>query len=242
MNYEIKIFKNAKLLAEQLAKDFQSLSQKFISYKGNFNVALSGGNTPKLFFRELAENYRNKIEWSKINFFWSDERCVPPEDKESNYGMAKTELLDKVPVSKKNIFRVHGEGNPQIESEKYSSAIQKILPNDNGKPIFDLIILGVGEDGHTASIFPQNIELINSDKLCEVSEHPVTKQKRITLTGKVLNSARFIFIAATGETKAKKLKEVFNERKNNASIPVKFIKNESGKLYWYLDREAAKYL
>ncbi len=242
MNHEIKIFETPELLAEQQAKDFKFLSGKYISGSGSFNVALSGGDTPKLFFEKLSQNYSDQTNWMRTKFFWCDERCVSPYDKESNYGMTQNELLKNIRIPGLNIYRIYGEDDPVEEAGRYSSVLKENLPLRNGIPKLDLIFLGMGEDGHTASIFPYNINLINSPKICEVSVHPATKQKRVTLTGRVLNNADLVFITVAGYGKAEKLKEVVEKNKSKINNPIELINPEFGKLFWYLDKEAAKLL
>ena len=197
----IKIFNTpadaAKGLAERFAQIINSINSR------NINIAISGGNTPRDFFQLLSTEYQSKITWENVNLFWVDERCVLPDHPESNYGMTLKYLLKYVPIPKNNINRISGENNPNIEAERYSDLIKSKLPKKNNLPYFNIILLGIGDDGHTASIFPDNLKLINSEKICETSKHPVSGQSRITITGKTINNAGHIFFLVTGKNKAK---------------------------------------
>lgn len=239
VNYDIQIFNSVDELSEYFAV---FLKDKVNSADRKFSIALSGGNTPKHIFQFLAQNYKTKIYWDKINFFWGDERCVPPIDDESNYKLAYDNLLSKISVPGKNIFRIKGEDDPEIEAKRYSSVIQKNLSHQNNFPAFDLIILGLGEDGHTASIFPDQINLINDKKICSIAVHPFTKQKRITLTGKTINNAYNIIFIVTGKNKSKIINDILNNKIESNKYPASFIKPLNGKLIWLLDNEAASLL
>jgi len=158
----IKIFKNKFALSDFFCEELLKLNiDKGVAY-----FALSGGSTPKFVFQMLAKDYKEKIDWYKIHLFWGDERCVPPQSDESNYGMTKKYLLDYIDIPKKNVHPVDGENNPKQEAIRYSNEIKKIVPLKNGYPKFDLVMLGIGEDGHTASIFPNQMDLLVSDKVC----------------------------------------------------------------------------
>jgi len=199
---------NSKIIisadVEELASRFARILKDDVNNSANFfNLVLSGGSTPKAVFDFIAENYKSKIDWNKIRFFWGDERCVPPNNKESNYLMTYEHLFSKLEIPEKNIFRIEGENNPELEAQRYSNVILKNVPKVNSIPSFDLIMLGLGEDGHTASIFPDNLELINKENICEVTEHPTSRQKRITLTGKVINNSRKVIYLITGNSKNK---------------------------------------
>lgn len=210
---KIIISKNIEELSDQFA---QLLIEELSLTKSNFTLALSGGNTPKIIFKFLSEHYRTKIDWAKIKFFWGDERCVPPEDDESNYKIAKKYLFDRISIDPKNIFRVYGENDTEIEATRYSKIILDNVEKVNSIPRFDMIMLGIGEDGHTASIFPNRLDLFSTDKIYAVAEHPASKQKRITITGNVINNARKIVFLVTGESKSKILSTICN--KNIAPI------------------------
>lgn len=239
VNYDLIIFNNLDELSEHFA---ELLKSEVESSSDKFNLALSGGNTPKLIFNHLAKHYQTKIKWDNINFFWGDERCVPPDDNESNYKMAYETLLSNVTVSKENIFRIKGEANLFDEAKRYGDLIAAKVIKENNLPKFDLIMLGLGEDGHTASIFPDQMHLLIESKICSAAAHPITKQLRITLTGKVINNARNIVFIVTGKNKSKVVNDIFNHQQDSKTYPASFIKPNYGKLIWFLDKEAASLL
>ncbi len=169
---------NPQAVAEAFAKWFCTWVGSVPVEKSKLTVALSGGSTPKLLFRLWASEYRDRLDWNRVHFFWGDERCVPPEDPESNYGEAKRLFLDSIGIKAENVHRIRGESNPQSEAQRYSREIcEHVELGDGNWPIFDLIILGMGNDGHTASIFPNQLALLTSEKICEVASHPVTGQQ-----------------------------------------------------------------
>jgi len=202
-------------------------------------IALSGGSTPKLLFQVLADQHQDKIPWGQVHFFWGDERMVKPTDPESNYGEANNLLLSKVAIPQANVHRVLGESDCELERERYETEIQEyVSADDSGVPQFDILMLGMGSDGHTASIFPHEIEFLKSNHICEVATHPESGQKRITLTGKVLNAARSTFFLVTGASKARVLAEIFNQTGNFQSYPTSFVNSPDGCTF-YIDVAAA---
>ncbi len=239
VNYDLKIFKSLNELSDYFALELKRLVD---SNQSKFNLTLSGGSTPKFIFKYLSENFSDKINWNKINFFWGDERCVLPTDEESNYKMAYDNFFSKISVPGNNIFRIKGEDDPEFEAKRYSDVISKMLPLQNQLPVFNLIMLGLGEDGHTASIFPDQMHLLNSSDICSVATHPTTKQKRITITGKVINSARHVVFIVTGKNKSKIADNILNFSIDSNKYPASFINPVNGKLSWLLDKEAASLL
>lgn len=239
MGQEIKIFNNSQDIAQYLS--FTLEEDIFMSYEENrcFCIALSGGNTPKIIFQHLADSYLKKeIIWDIVHFFWSDERCVPPYDPDSNYGMAYSTLLEKLRVSKNNIHRIKGENAPQKEVIRYSEEIRKkVLTLENNIPCFDYILLGLGNDGHTASLFPGTDKILDSESLCEVSQHPSSGQNRITFTPKLINNAKKVVFIVTGKDKAEIVSTIINSAKRN-QYPASLINPGKGQLLWLLDTES----
>ncbi len=239
MTTETKRFANPTALADAFAADFAAWVET--QPQAKITVALSGGATPKLLFERLASDYANKIDWSRIHFFWGDERCVPPDDSDSNYGVARDLLFVKAGISEENVHRVFGEADPDQERTRYENEIYgHVEIDDNAIPQFDMVILGMGNDGHTASIFPHQSQFLKSDQVCEVAIHPETAQKRITLTGPVLNRAKKVVFLVTGENKADVLAQVINKAGNFDAYPAAHI--ESDNLCFYIDEAAAKNL
>lgn len=204
-----------------------------------FSLVLSGGSTPRKVFEYLALNFRDHIAWQKILVFWGDERCVVPESDESNYKMAKESLLDQIPIPADNIFRIKGETDPHFESDRYAEVVRQHVPSYHNIPQFDFMLLGLGDDGHTASIFPANIHLFSNDKLYVVSENPFTKQKRISVTGKIINQAKTVVFLVTGESKAEIIYSVIEKKAGWDKLPASLVRPENGELLWLLDKEAA---
>jgi 6-phosphogluconolactonase len=223
----------------ELSIAFCSKLFQLSSQKEKFNLALSGGSTPKIIFQTLSKDFSKKLDWNKIRLFWGDERCVPPDHPESNYGMTKKYLLDRIDIPEENVHRIKGENNPDDETERYSDIILNNLSLANGLPQFDLVMLGLGEDGHTASIFPDQMELISSERICETAIHPSTRQKRITITGKVINNAERICFLVTGRSKSEVLSDILYKKENNRKYPATYIEAVHGILEWYLDKDAA---
>ncbi len=233
---EVKIFENAESVASAFAFEFY---QMVTSTRQRFDIALSGGKTPKLLFEILARDFNKKIPWERIHFWWGDERCVPPTSEESNYRMTKEFLFSKIPIDESQVHRIKGELLPEEACQDYIRQIQSNLNERNDWPIFDLIILGMGSDGHTASIFPHEMKLLKSDEICAVATHPETGQERITLTGQVLNNANRVFFLITGKPKAKRVSEIMNNLKKAKKLPAYHIEPEKGEIAFFLDQKAA---
>jgi 6-phosphogluconolactonase len=233
---QVRIYFNKQQVAEKFSQFFKDLSNT----GKEFHVALSGGSTPKIVFDYLASHFSNKIDWSKIFFYWGDERCVLPTDNESNYKMTVEHLLSKITIPKENIFRIQGENDPKKEATRYSAILEKNLPNKHRIPKFDLVILGMGDDGHTASIFPHEIQLWDVSENCVIAVHPESGQKRVSITGKVINNAEVVVFLVTGTGKAEKVREIVKEVDNYKDYPATLVNPTSGKLIWFLDEEAAE--
>lgn len=238
MSLNIKIFDTPELLAESFSAYFADEVAKSSKY----NIALSGGSTPKIIFKILAEDYSNKIEWHKVHFYWGDERCVSPDSDESNYKMTKEILLNEIKIPEHNIHRIKGEAEPREEAIRYSNEILDSLPVKNNLPCFDFIMLGLGEDGHTASIFPDHLDLFQSDKICEAVQHPTTHQNRITITGNVINNARAAAFFVTGKEKSSIVEKIVSNSPDSNLYPSSYVKIKNGLLFWYLDNESSSLL
>ncbi len=237
----LKVFDTPEQLAHELSNRLiQSVNEK----PNEFSFSISGGSTPLVLFKKLSEvPFKDNLQWKRIHFFWCDERCVPPNDSESNFGMTKKILFDKIQIPEKNIHRIRGEAEPNIETVRYANDIENFLPKSENKlPQFDWVLLGIGEDGHTASLFPgKNFLFIYSNIAC-VSQHPATGQKRISLTKDILNNARRITFMVTGKGKAKVLSEILKGVPISKNYPAAEIKPFNGTIEWLVDKEAAFYL
>jgi 6-phosphogluconolactonase len=182
-------------------------ANQFLSFFANSTeavfIALSGGSTPRGIYEEIAKRAdQYNIRWPLLHFFWGDERCVPPDNPDSNYTMAMQAMLSALPVPEANIHRIIGEADPEVEAKRYDEELRVLLPkNMHGVPCFDWIHLGIGEDGHTASLFPQSDALSVTDQMCTVTRHPNSGQQRITVTFPVLLASTRITLFATGTSK-----------------------------------------
>ena len=223
LNNKIHLLPDAQLVARRVASLIgERVKVKSAEYR-YFNLALSGGNTPNLLFAILADEMRTQIDWDRLRLFWVDERCVPPTDKESNYGVVDKLLLSKVPIPAQNIYRMQGESKPEDEALRYRMILDETLDKSNGLPQFDLILLGMGDDGHTASIFPNNLKLLHADDTVAVAAHPQSGQIRVSLTGNIICNACELAFVITGLSKAVVLEHIVNEKSNYASYPAYHI-------------------
>ncbi|MEA3460891.1 MAG: 6-phosphogluconolactonase, partial [Bacteroidota bacterium] len=221
--------------------EFSRTLEEYAEKGRQIHIALSGGSTPLSIFRQLT-GQTTREEWSHVSLYWGDERCVPPDHPESNYGNARETLLDPLGLDKDLIHRIRGEEPPPEEADRYSKELLKFLPSKNGFPVFDWIWLGLGADGHTASIFPQEIELWTSGAPCVVTRHPDSGQTRISLSGGVLNAAKRVTFITSGEEKASVIQEIFMKEGKYMSYPAFYVSPVSDNLEWYMDQNAARLL
>ncbi|MCS6824618.1 MAG: 6-phosphogluconolactonase [Cytophagaceae bacterium] len=229
--------------AEDVATEFAKYLEQFIRQKNtSVYIALSGGSTPKLLFKHLAEQYHDKINWKNVHLFWGDERCVPSDHADSNYKMTFDNLLSHIIIPWQNVHRIIGENDPHEEAMRYSEEIKSIVPMVNGVPVFDIVMLGMGDDGHTLSIFPHEMHLFNSQEICVVATHPTSGQKRVSLSGNIANHAANIAFMVTGENKAERMREIIHKEGQWQKYPASHIKPANGRLMWYADKSAAKLL
>lgn len=233
----LHIYKSPEELANKFALQLISWIQ---AHSANiFHLAISGGKTPELLFTILAQKYADSILWQKVHFWWADERMVPPDHPESNFGTANRLFFSQIIIPEENIHRIKGENDPEAEAFSYSEQIQGKLNLQEGWPLFDLILLGMGDDGHTASIFPDQLQLINSKHICEVAVNPQNSQKRVTLTGRVINHAAKVCFIVTGISKANRIAEIWGNNEKAAFLPAAHIHPITGNLDWYVDHTAA---
>ncbi len=217
-----------------------SIANESIADHGFFAVALSGGSTPKLIYQRLSSaQFAPKIDWSRVYLFWSDERSVPPDDPDSNYHMSLVEgLLETLPIPKENIFRMEGEKEIEKNAQKYEQAIKKVLGN---RP-FDLVMLGVGEDGHTASLFPHT-EALSAEGRLVVANHVTQKNSwRMSFTFDCINAARNISLYVLGSGKAEILATIFSSPYDPTLYPSQRVGTSEHKAQWIIDNDAGKLL
>lgn len=242
MKNSVRIFPNSGELAATLAEEIVRRITHSANSERNYSIALSGGSTPELLYSILGDEYSDAVPWDFIRIFWGDERCVPPDSTESNFGMAKRLLLDKIDIPESNIHRMMGEEDPLKEAIRYSAEISSLLPLRDGLPVFDLQIMGIGEDGHTASVFPGFLDLFSSSEVCAVTVHPGSGQRRITLTGSVINNSEAVVFLVEGKGKAETVARIIRNDAESAGYPASFVRPVYGSLDWFLDEDAAALL
>ena len=247
MNSELSVFINPVKVAVAAAEFIIERSASAIKSKGRFSLVLAGGSTPETSYSFLADMSKDYgLNWSHIYIFWGDERCVPPQHPDSNFRMASKALLDHVPIPKENIFRMQGEVIPDKAAIAYEKAIRtffSIDPNSMGEslPSFDLILLGLGEDGHIASLFPKSPSLNETKKWVIAVDHtqpPPPIIPRLTLSLPLINAANEILFLATGQNKARIFQKTLKDSKEE-NLPVQLIQPSNGRIFWYVDQSAA---
>jgi 6-phosphogluconolactonase len=233
------LYETPEELAEASARDFAARTQETIDERGRFAVALAGGSTPKATYEVLARDYANELDWSRVHVFFGDERTVPPDHEDSNYRMAYETLLSHVPVG--SVHRMRGELPPDEAAAAYEEELRAFFGQVD-IPGLDLILCGLGEDGHTLSLFPETAALDVNDRW--VVANPVLKlgTTRLTLTIPVLNVSRAVTFVVAKESKAEALKEVLEGDADPRAYPAKLVRPESRDLTWMVDRAAARLL
>ena len=239
MNFEIRIFKNLEKLSKDAAEFFIEKAAEAIAERGRFLVALNGGNTPSRLFQLLATDFREMVDWSQVHVFWGDERCVPPDDPGSSYGQARDLLLSRVSIPDENTHRIKGELGPAEASKDFSLTLSGFASAPFEFPRFDLVFLGMGEDGHTASLFPGSPVDVSEPVIPVTAQYQDRPAKRVSLTPMVFNQARTVAFMATGEKKAVTLAEVLSDRYDPERLPAQRISPKNGDLLWLVDEDAA---
>jgi 6-phosphogluconolactonase len=238
MTPQVIVSETPEALADRIAEDFEALIKETLAQKDRVTIALSGGQTPKQFYSRLAqEPFRGRIPWEKLWFFWSDERCVPMDHPDSNFRMVSETLLKEVPVRPSHVFRMRGEDAPPQAARDYEKVLREIFPDAEWPPI-DLMFLGLGPDGHTASLMPAtpalNLSGAPNDRWVVGNVIRSMQTVRITFTLPAINHARHVWFLVTGAKKAKIFAQV--RQAENVDYPASLIKPESGDLRWYVDK------
>jgi len=242
MNGRLDIYPTSDGLIRAAAEQIASLLIGGVKDRGRATIALSGGSTPRSVYALLSsELYRPRISWKSVHVFWGDERCVPPESSESNFRMANEALLAHVPILPQNVHRIKGEQNPSYAAEEYETEIRQIFGLEKGMhPRFDVILLGLGDDGHTASLFPGVSALTEQHRLVTDVFVEKLKTHRITLTLPVINNASHVVFLVSGKGKAAILHDVLQGDK--PLYPAQLVRPSVGKLVWLVDQDAASQL
>jgi len=244
----ITVYTDLESWANGVADYITELATTAIAERGHFTFAFSGGNTPRPVYERLASvGYSDRIDWSKVQIFFGDERCVPPDDPRSNYHMARTTLCDHVPIPAANVNRIHGEDQPEQAAEKYSEELERTFGDDakmGGSPPdgFDLVLLGMGDNGHTASIFPGLAAVTESVHWVMAQYVEIVGMWRVTLTPVMLNAAHHVAFLVAGADKAEMLSKVLEGPYQPVVLPAQIIKPIHGDLHWLVDAAAAAQL
>ncbi len=235
----ILVHDSSKELVHALAERFCILAQEAIAARNSFSIALSGGSTPKDLYELLAQpEFSERIDWAHVLIFLGDERCVPPDHPDSNFGMIKKALLSKISIPDGNVFAPQGQDkDPEAAAKQYEEQIRRAFSAHTELPKFDLILLGLGPDGHTASLFPDTAALTQKERLFVANYVPQFQAHRLTLTLPVINNARHDFFLVSGDSKASIVKDIFQSQ--TKKYPAQFVQPENGTLEWYTDRAAA---
>ncbi len=250
---QVRVYRDSDEVALKAARRFARLADQYVVGCGRFTVALSGGSTPRAMNSLLAAPpFFDTVPWPSIFFFWGDERCVPPDHADSNYRMACETLLSKVPVPERNIFRSPSEDRDhERAAAEYEATLRSfflsVAPRTRTAPLpnvprFDLVLLGMGPDGHTASLFPDTTALHADDRLVVANYVDKLKAHRITLTARTINNARNVTFMAAGEDKAEPLKQVLEGSYQPETYPSQLIRPQNGSLLWMVDEAAARLL
>ena len=233
MRADLAVLPSAAALADAAAGRFVAAAGDAISSRGQFIVALAGGSTPRdTYLRLGTEALVSKVMWSRVHVLWGDERCVPPDHIESNYRMARETLLDRVPVPTANVHRIHGEDDPATAAEVYEATLRTLLR-------IDLVLLGLGEDGHTASLFPGSATAHEQTRWVMAAHASAASMWRITLTPAVINAAAEVLFLVSGGAKARILRRVLEGPRLPLELPAQAIAPSNGRVRWCVDAAAA---
>ena len=239
MRADLAVLPSAAALAEAAAGRFVAAAGDAIASRGQFIVALSGGSTPRDTYLRLGTGALvSKVMWSRVQVLWGDERCVPPHDVESNYRMARETLLDRVPVPTAHVHRIHGEDDPATAAEVYETTLRALLRTPAGARI-DLVLLGLGEDGHTASLFPGSAAVHERTRWVMAARASAASVWRITLTPAVINAAAEVMFLVSGGAKAGILRRVLEDPRRPQDLPAQAIAPSNGRVRWCVDAAAA---
>jgi len=239
----IQVFPGSAELSRAAADLFASTAQAAVSARGRFLAALSGGSTPRAMFDMMAKSpYLERLPWGKMLFFWGDERCVPSDDAESSYNQARTVWLAHVPVPEGNIFRIKGELGPHAAAEDYARQLKSVAEAGLDWPRFDLVLFGLGADGHTASLFPGSADTSGVATVAVTAHYQDRPANRVSLTPEVFNSARSVIFLATGAEKAQALATTLTGAREPVKYPAQRIHPAGGNIWWLVDTAAASLL
>jgi len=238
--FEVRILPDAREAARAAAREVAASAADALGDRGVFRIALSGGSTPRELFRILARRpIREEIDWSRTRFFFVDERCVAPWSPRSNYRLAKERLIDPLGIPKRCVFRMRGEDEPRRAARAYEELLTREFGSAGRTPRFDFVLLGLGADGHTASLFPGTRALDEKTKPVAPNCVPGLREWRLTLTFPVLNAARRVVFLVSGEEKRRAVSTILGKKRGWRDLPASLVKPNRGSLIWILDAGAA---
>lgn len=239
-NTRIQIYPDAQALATAAADLFVERAQEAQANRRWFHVALSGGSTPRTAYALLAQSPRcDALNWERVRIYWGDERAVPPSHPESNYGMVYETLLKHVPIPLHNVCRMRGEDDPFAAAHSYQAALRGFW---HDTPRFDLVMLGMGTDGHVASLFPHTTAVDTPGAWVVANHVPKLNMWRLTMTAEIFNAAACVAFLVSGSNKASRLRTILNEEGDPQEEPARLIKPDRGELIWLVDTDAASQL
>jgi 6-phosphogluconolactonase len=238
---EIILCRDLADLNRRAAEYFIHLAEEAVARSARFTVALAGGSTPRSVYALLGSTgYQERIPWHQVHLFWGDERCVPPDHPESNYRMVRESLLAKIKIPSENVHRMPGEKEPGVAALEYEAMLKEFFHLSRSSfPRFDLILLGIGEDGHTASLFPQSDAVAEVERLVVASRAQQKDLYRLTLTLPVLNHAADVVFLVAGESKAAIVKKLTQTKAGASLLPAARVRPHHGRLSWLITQDAA---
>jgi 6-phosphogluconolactonase len=241
---QIIVMDDAQALYVRAAEEIAHFAGEAICTHGEFNLCLTGGATPASTYELLATRFHLSVDWKEVQFFWGDERCVPPDDPSSNFGMANRTMLSKLVLRPEQVHRMRGEEEPALAAQQYERELRDFfrLEEPGDFPSFNLMLLGLGENAHVASLFPHHPALHEKNRLVVAVEVEATPSRRLSLTIPVINSAERVMFVVSGETKAEAVRNILQGPADPEQYPAQFVKPHSGEIVWLIDKAAASHL
>jgi 6-phosphogluconolactonase len=239
-SFEVRVLPDGREAARAAARELVSAHAEAVEDRGSFRVALSGGSTPRALYEMLSRPpFREQIDWRRARIFFVDERCVPPDHERSNYRLAKKHLLDPLRVPRANTFRMRGEEEPRLAARAYEELLENEFGRADRTPRFDFVLLGLGSDGHTASLFRETRALAERKKRVVANYVPKLREWRLTLTLPVLNASRRVVFLVVGEEKRAAASSVLRRKRGSKSLPASLVRPTRGSLLWIVDEAVA---
>ena len=240
---QLIVLDNADAVSTRAAEEIVHISGESVCTHGRFNLCLTGGTTPAETYRLMGSRFHLSVDWTDVHFFWGDERCVPPNDPASNFGMANRELLSKVPLKPEQIHRMQGELEPQSGALRYEEELKEFFALEEGKfPRFDLALLGLGDNTHIASLFPGHPAIHETQRIAIAVEVDAPQRNRVSLTAPAINASARVMFIVSGANKAQAVKNALEGPRDPDKYPAQIVAPENGDVIWVLDTAAASLL